>query len=135
MQMDMFESKLHPKQRELINKAAEALANLGCKYYIKTPDGDVMSKGIKEATAEGNTKKSKPFKHGERRAYVRPYIDKLEKVGDVVEIPFDARYPHVDMVNAAASYCAEKLGAGQYQVETVYDKKVYEVMYNGGIKV
>jgi hypothetical protein len=137
-QQDMFTGKLHPKQREMVVKAASLLTNLGCKFYIKTPDGEEMAVGMKAAKPEKEAKVSrggKKYPHGLRASYVKPYIDKITQAGDMVVIPGSDDIALQDIAGAAAAACHTKFGPGVYQVEPDKISNTITVMHNGGIRV
>ena len=140
MQKDLFETaqKLHTKQREMVIKAATLLTNLGCKYYIKTPDGEEMAVGMKAAKPEKDSKPPKAaskYPRGLRAQYVKPYIDKVNQAGDMVVIPGSDEIALQDIAAAASASCHTKFGPGVYQVEPDKITNTITVMHNGGIRV
>jgi hypothetical protein len=136
----MFMNTLHPKQREMVIKTTTLLSGMGCKYYIKTPDGEVFSLGLKTAGSESNPKVAKvkaesKFKHGERTAYVRPYIDQIKDVGQIVSVPLGLGMTLKELMAILSSTAHGVLGKGMYQAEVDENNNCVTVMNTGGIRV
>jgi hypothetical protein len=139
-QEDLFMSKLHPKQREMIIKTTTLLSGMGCKYYIKTPDGEVFSLGLKTAGSDNNpkvvkTKAESKFKHGERTAYVRPFIEQIKEVGQIVSVPPGVGMTLKEVLSIVSSTAHGELGKGMYQAEVDEANNCVTVMNTGGIRV
>lgn len=127
-------TKLHPKQREMVIKTATLLAGMGCKYYIKTPDGEVFAMGVNKISKAGDTPAAR-FKPGERTAYVRPYIEQIKEVGQIVSIPPGVGMTLSEVMAIASTTAHADIGKGMYQAEIDETNNCVTVMNTGGIRV
>jgi len=82
MQLELTESKFTALQKKALATYIEGMINMGCKFKVTDPDGEVYQT-------------EKKLKHEKRKIvnkgiskYVAPYIDNL-KIGQSVKVPWD----------------------------------------------
>jgi hypothetical protein len=95
-------------QKTAINRALQALENLGCSYYVVTADGEVFGE-------LPNQKKAKEFKHGDITAYFKPFLVDL-KPGQVGCVPIE-KFTHKNISSSMSAWCQNNWGKGSYTYE------------------
>lgn len=124
----MTVSKLSDLQKAQVTRIVTVLGNMGCKFKITTPDGEVFAHKV-----EDKTSKRGPLKHpyGELRSYIRPYVENLN-AGEVGYIPFD-KYEALVVQSSAASFLTGLWGKGTYTTTIHRDKGYVEVLRTDGL--
>jgi hypothetical protein len=109
--------------KKVTKDAERLLKTLRAKYYIELPSGeqiwhDLDGYELRESEAEEKPARKKrsnrtglPF--GALVAYYKPYLEKCQNVGDVVEIPFGSFDPEY-LRGAVAAHCTTTWGKGTY---------------------
>lgn len=139
MQNDLFDKRLTDGQRALLKRLTDALAGMGCKYLIKTPDGEIISLGIKPATPAPAAPPLKAHKRGPLKYpygyvtnYVRPFMRNILP-GQVAEIPFHDVLTPDEVANGACKEAARQWGNGTYTSNINHETKTVEVLRTDGI--
>ena len=105
-----------------IDRAIKTLAALGCVYVVVRPTGERDTHGELP-------KEPKPWKRGDLKAHVLPYMEKLS-VGESVKIPFGGYDPAA--ISQAASATSYSLwGAGNYMTQRSDEGGYVEVLCLG----
>ncbi len=110
------------KPMDLVNKAINLLKAANAEYSIIAPDGTVHSSEPikKKATRDPR------YKPGERTAYLRPYLNKLDS-GAILDIPF-GKYDGVALRGSLVAELTRLYGAGSTSTSINHERKVIEVL-------
>ena len=105
MQPDLFDKTdkaLSPLQMKQVQLIVTQLANMGCLYIIKLPDGQVLRNAAVKSNKTGRSRSRSIHKFGEVRDYLKTYLDNIQP-GQVVYIPA-GKFTLKQVQSGSASY-------------------------------
>jgi hypothetical protein len=120
MQLELSELKLTALQKKALAVYIEGLTNLGCKFRVTDPDGEVYE------TQKSPNPEGRIFKNKGIGKYIAPYVDILN-VGESAKVPF-GEY-HVEDVQSNVNARAHRIfGDGDIMTSRNLAEKYVEVM-------